>query len=625
VRIPDDKIQEIRAATDIVEYIGTFVRLKKRGKNYIGLCPFHSEKTPSFNVSPDKGMYYCFGCSRGGDVIKFVMEWEKATYVEAIEILAERAGITIVRTEESLQSASETEKLYSACSFAAKTFYRNLMKTDEGNFALKYFQSRGFSDKTITGFGLGYSLRGWDALVKQAGDEGIKPEYLEKVGLARKRDDGGHYDAFRGRAMFPIFSTTGRVIAFGARKLYDDDTLGKYINSSETPIYHKSKILYGLHQAKEAIREKDSAILVEGYADLISVFQSGIHNVVASSGTALTVEQIQLIARYTKNVIFVYDGDSAGVSAMTRGVDLILENNLDVRVAELPQGDDPDSYVRKKGADGFQEVLSKAVTFVDFKANALRREGKLDSPEGKAEAVRTLVQTIAKIKDPLRQTFFIKDVAEKYKLYESALLSELEKFTRKVPDRFLAVPRVNSNEAAGVDNAKNKGAKEATEIPVEEKELLLVAFEEPMQMIPFIFSYVHTDEFSHPQTKEVAQILVDEFDSSGKVDIHQILQSASSDALRKLIAELSFTPYQLGSRWEKVGARLSDTRTLERAEGAIKRLKKKVLERELAENQQRMKDASLNGEDTVKFLKRHQEIFTSLKEIENAKLKRPVE
>jgi len=625
VRIPDDKIQEIRGATDIVEYIGTFVRLKKRGKNYIGLCPFHSEKTPSFNVSPDKGMYYCFGCSRGGDVIKFVMEWEKATYVEAIEILAERAGITIVRTEESLQSASETEKLYSACSFAAKTFYRNLMKTDEGNFALKYFQSRGFSDKTITGFGLGYSLRGWDALVKQAGDEGIKPEYLEKVGLARKRDDGGYYDAFRGRAMFPIFSTTGRVIAFGARKLYDDDTLGKYINSSETPIYHKSKILYGLHQAKEAIREKDSAILVEGYADLISVFQSGIHNVVASSGTALTVEQIQLIARYTKNVIFVYDGDSAGVSAMTRGVDLILENNLDVRVAELPQGDDPDSYVRKKGADGFQEVLSKAVTFVDFKANALRREGKLDSPEGKAEAVRTLVQTIAKIKDPLRQTFFIKDVAEKYKLYESALLSELEKFTHKVPDRFLAAPRVNSSEAAGADNAKNKGAKEATEIPVEEKELLVVAFEEPMQMIPFIFSYVHTDEFSHPQTKEVAQILVDEFDSSGKVDIHQILQSASSDALRKLIAELSFTPYQLGSRWEKVGARLSDTRTLERAEGAIKRLKKKVLERELAENQQRMKDASLNGEDTVKFLKRHQEIFTSLKEIENAKLKRPVE
>ena len=509
MRIPDDKIQEIRAATDIVEYIGTFVKLKKRGKSYLGLCPFHSEKTPSFNVSPDKGMYYCFGCSRGGDVIKFVMEWEKATYVEAIEILAERAGIAIVRTEESIQSASETEKLYSACSFAAKMFHRNMMKTEEGSFALKYFQSRGFSDKTIVAFGLGYSLRAWDALVKQAGEEGIKPEYLEKVGLARKRDDGGYYDAFRGRAMFPISSTTGRVIAFGARKLYDDDTMGKYINSSETPIYHKSKVLYGLSQSKEAIREKDSVVLVEGYADLISVFQSGICNVVASSGTALTVEQIQLISRYTKTVTFVYDADSAGVSAMIRGVDLILENNLDVRIAELPQGDDPDSFVRKNGADGFQEILSKAVTFVDFKANTLRREGKLDSPEGKAEAVRALVQTISKIKDPLKQSFFIKDVAEKYKLYESALITELEKFTRKVPERFLAVPRVGGERAAAKDTKSATAVTAQQEIPVEEKELLLVAFEEPEEMIPFIFSYIRAEEFSHPQAKEVAEILID--------------------------------------------------------------------------------------------------------------------
>jgi len=625
VRIPDDKIQEIRAATDIVEYIGTFVKLKKRGKSYLGLCPFHSEKTPSFNVSPDKGMYYCFGCSRGGDVIKFVMEWEKATYVEAIEILAERAGIAIVRTEESIQSASETEKLYSACSFAAKMFHRNMMKTEEGSFALKYFQSRGFSDKTIVAFGLGYSLRAWDALVKQAGEEGIKPEYLEKVGLARKRDDGGYYDAFRGRAMFPISSTTGRVIAFGARKLYDDDTMGKYINSSETPIYHKSKVLYGLSQSKEAIREKDSVVLVEGYADLISVFQSGICNVVASSGTALTVEQIQLISRYTKTVTFVYDADSAGVSAMIRGVDLILENNLDVRIAELPQGDDPDSFVRKNGADGFQEILSKAVTFVDFKANTLRREGKLDSPEGKAEAVRALVQTISKIKDPLKQSFFIKDVAEKYKLYESALITELEKFTRKVPERFLAVPRVGGERAAAKDTKSATAVTAQQEIPVEEKELLLVAFEEPEEMIPFIFSYIRAEEFSHPQAKEVAEILIDEFDSKGTVDVHQLMPKASSDAVRKLISELSFTPYQLGSRWDKVGARLSETRTSERAEGAIKRMKKKVLEHELTENQLRMKDASLNGEETVQFLKRHQEIFKSLKEIDGAQLIRPPE
>ena len=624
MRIPDDKIQEIRAATDIVEYIGMFVKLKKRGKSYLGLCPFHSEKTPSFNVSPDKGMYYCFGCSRGGDVIKFVMEWEKATYVEAIEILAERAGITIVRTEESIQSASETEKLYSACTFAAKMFHRCMTKTEEGAFALKYFQARGFSDKTITGFGLGYSLRAWDALVKQAGEEGIKPEYLEKVGLARKRDDGGYYDAFRGRAMFPVFSTTGRVIAFGARKLYDDDTLGKYINSSETPIYHKGKVLYGLYQAKEAIREKDAAILVEGYADLISVFQSGIINVVASSGTALTIEQVQLIARYTKNIIFVYDGDSAGVSAMTRGVDLILENDLDVRVAELPEGEDPDSFVKENGADGFQERLSRAVTFVDFKANALRREGKLDSPEGKAEAVRALVQTIAKIKDPLKQSFFIKDVAEKYKLYESSLITELEKYTRKVPERFLAGPRIVRNSGPFTTESKEGAVDhDNREMPVEEKELLLVAFEEPLQMIPFIFSYIRADEFSHPVAKEVAQILIDEFDSKGKIDVNDLLTNASTDTVKKVISELSFTPYQLGSRWDKIGARLSETRTSERAEGAIKRMKKKVLEQELADNQRRMKDASLSGEETVQFLRRHQEIFRLLKEIENAHLTKP--
>ncbi|HTR82309.1 MAG TPA: DNA primase [Bacteroidota bacterium] len=619
MRIPDDKIEEIRNATDIVEYIGSFVKLKKRGKNYVGLCPFHSEKTPSFNVSPDKGMYYCFGCSRGGDVIKFVMEWDKASYVEAIEILAERAAITIVRTEESIQSANETEKLYSACSFAAKFFHRNLVKTEEGAFALRYFQSRGFSEQTIQEFGLGYSLRAWDGLVKESANEGIKPEYLEKVGLARKRNDGGYYDSFRGRAMFPIFSSTGRVIAFGARKLYEDDTLGKYINSSETPIYHKSKVLYGLSQAKEAVRERDAAVLVEGYADLISVFQSGTKNVVASSGTALTVEQIQLIARYTKNVVFVYDGDSAGVSAMTRGIELLLENNLDVRIAELPQGEDPDSFVKKNGGDAFKELCAKAVTFVDFRANALRREGKLDSPEGKAEAVRMLVQSISKIKDPLRQTFFIKDVAEKYKLYESGLYAELEKFMKKVPDKFLS-PAQEQSTKKSKDDAKGTEPKGPVDIPVEERELLSVVLENPQQMIPFVFSHIRSEDFSHPQTQEIAELLIDEFDDKGVVETNAVMAKAHSDEIRKLLTDFSFTRYELGNRWENVGARLSDDRIWERAGGAIKRMKKRALELELAENQRRMKEASLNGQDTLSFLQRHQQIFKSLKEIEDAEL-----
>ena len=355
MKIPQEKIDEIRAASDAVDVISKYVQLKKRGKDYLGLCPFHQEKTPSFSVSPQKQLFYCFGCHRGGDVVKFVMEYEKSSYVEALEQLAERAGITITRTEEAYEAANETEKLYNVMSYAARMFYTNLTKSNEGEFALAYFRDRGFTNQTMTTFGLGYSLRSWESLLKKAQEDGIDPEDLSKVGLIRRREDGSGYDTFRGRAMFPIFNTTGRVIAFGARKLYDDDTLGKYINSSETSIYHKSKVLYGLSQAKDAIRERDFAILVEGYADLISVFQAGTKNIVASSGTALTPEQIQLISRYTKNITLVYDADSAGANAMMRGVDLILEGGLDVHIVQLPEGDDPDSFVQKNGGIVYAE------------------------------------------------------------------------------------------------------------------------------------------------------------------------------------------------------------------------------------------------------------------------------
>ncbi|MDE3058601.1 MAG: DNA primase [Bacteroidota bacterium] len=611
MRIPEETIAEIRRATDIIEYIGMFVKLKKRGKNYIGLCPFHSEKTPSFNVSADKGMYYCFGCHRGGDVIKFVMEWEKASYVEAIEILAERAGIPVQRINEGFQPASETETLYSICSLAARFFYRSL-NSEEGKFALDYFRSRGFSDKTITTFGLGYSPRGWGALLQHAEQEGVKPETLEKVGLIRRRDDGTPYDTFRGRAMFPIFSPSGRVVAFGARKLYDDDPLGKYINSSETAIYQKSKILYGLSQAKEAIRERDSVALVEGYADLISVYQSGTRNVVASSGTALTSEQIQLISRYTKSIILVYDADAAGTAAMMRGVDLILEGGLDVRIIQLPEGEDPDSFVRKNGGGAFEELLKKAATFVDFKAAAFLREGKFESPEGRAEAVRALVQTIAVVKDPLKRSFFIKDVAEKYRLYESTLYSELEKYLSKVPDHFRS-SFVPSSVPQMEESIEAKAA--PNEIPYDERELLDVALEDPDVMVPFIFTYLQPSELTHSGASEVARLLVEEFDEKGSVDVNQLLSKASSDVVRQLIADVTFSPHQLGSRWEEVGARLNDERIWEQASGVIKRLKTKMLQKEREENQRQLKDASLKGENPLPFFERDKEILQKLKEL----------
>ncbi|MEX0601925.1 MAG: DNA primase, partial [Bacteroidota bacterium] len=269
MRIPDETIDQIRSSSDIIDIISTHVALKKRGKNYVGLCPFHQEKTPSFTVSAEKQMYHCFGCGKGGNVFTFIMEVERVTFVESARTLAEKAGITIALSQESAEEQSENEFLYNACRFAGRHFHAHLVSGGEGKFALDYFHGRGFTDDTIRAFGLGYSLQGWDTLLQAALAEGVTAEHLFKAGLVRRRDDGGHYDTFRGRAMFPIFSPAGRVIAFGARKLRDDDPIeGKYINSPETPIYSKSRVLFGLFQSKEAIRGANEALVVEGYADL---------------------------------------------------------------------------------------------------------------------------------------------------------------------------------------------------------------------------------------------------------------------------------------------------------------------------------------------------------------------
>lgn len=616
MRIPQETIDQIRSATDIVEYIGSFVRLKKRGKDYVGLCPFHSEKTPSFTVSAAKQIFYCFGCHRGGDIVKFVMEYDKAGYVEALETLAERAGIAITRTEEAYESASETEKLYSAMSFAARTFYNNLTKTPEGEFALEYFRNRGFTNQTITTFGLGYAMRGWDALIAKAEEEKISIETLEKAGLVRKREDDTYYDAFRGRVMFPIFNTTGRVIAFGARKLYDDDNLGKYINSSETPIYHKSKVLYGLSQAKETIRQRDFVVMVEGYADLISVFQAGTKNIAASSGTALTTEQVQLISRYTKNITLVYDADSAGANAMVRGVDLVLEGGLDVRIAQLPEGEDPDSFVQKHGGDAFEDLLKKAVTFIDFKAYEYQRAGKFETPEGRTEAVRGLVQSIAKIPDQLKRTFFIKEVAERYDLYESTLYGELEKLTRRVPEKFVATVRTETERV----KSPEASAAAPDELPIEEKELLSVVFEDPKEMIPFIFNDVKPEDFSHPASRIIATAILDYFGEHQLLDVNHLLTMFETEREKTIVANIAFNRYQLSERWNDIGSKFHESRLYEIALGAIKTMKKKKLEKELNENRLQMKNASLTNADTMPFLKRQQEILAKLKEVEGLKL-----
>jgi DNA primase len=616
VRIPPEKIDEIRNAADIVDIIGSVVKLKKRGKNFLGLCPFHTEKTPSFNVSQNRQMYHCFGCGVGGNVFTFIMEYEKVSFVEAVRSLAEKVGMTLPQynTEQDTAAASEQEQMYQLYRAAGLFFYSSLTETSEGKFALEYLKQRGFSGETIKAFGLGYSPGSWDALIKHAQEKGFPAEMLEKAGLARKRNDGTYYDYFRGRAMFPIFSSTGRVVGFGARKLREDDPLGKYINSPETPIYNKSRILYGLYQAKDAIRENDFVILVEGYADLISVFQAGIKNIVASSGTALTQEQIQIIGRYTKNITIIYDADSAGSKAAMRGVDLILSNDLDVRVASLPEGDDPDSFVKKHGGDAFKKLVDKSVSFIDFISEAYERQGKLSTPEGQAQAVRTIVQSIASMKDELKQNFYIKQVAEKYKLYESTLLRELEKLRGETRKREYVQQQFSSPQE---ESSGQQYESRSEHIPAEERDLIHAMLDGGNALTESIFHHISVEDFTHPRSRTIASLLKHHTDHGTRIDPSELVNEVDDPFLKQFISELIFSKYHIGSDSERGGVDTAQGDPGKIASDSLRVMRRNALSRMMKENQRVMKEAIRRGENTIPFLERNNQLVAELKQLES--------
>ena len=424
-------IDRIMEATDIVEVIGEFVQLKKRGANYVGLSPFANERTPSFTVSPAKGIFKDFSTGKGGSAVTFLMELEKFSYPEALKWLAKKYGIEVEETVDHPENKEEDqrrESLMIVTAFAAKFFHESLLDTDEGrNIGLSYFKERGFTTETIKKFELGYSPDQWEAFTGTAINQGYQQQFLEESGLSVKRDNGTLYDRYRGRVMFPIHSFTGRVIAFGGRTLKKDKNVPKYVNSPESEIYHKSNVLYGLYFAKKAIRDEDNCYLVEGYADVLSVHQAGIENVVASSGTSLTTEQIRLISRFTQNITILYDGDAAGIKASLRGLDMILEAGLNVKVVSFPDGHDPDSYVRLVGTNAFKKHIEEnKKDFILYKANLLLKDAGND-PIKKAEIIREIVESIAKIPDSIKASVFIKECSYLLQIDERSLLSELNK------------------------------------------------------------------------------------------------------------------------------------------------------------------------------------------------------
>ncbi len=429
--ISKDTIDRIMDATHIEEVIGEFVSLKKRGANHIGCCPFHNEKTPSFYVSPSKGIFKCFGCGKSGNAVGFLMDHEHYTYPEALRWLADKYHIQIEEeqlTEEQKERQTERDGLFHVSEFAQKYFADLLYNNELGrNIGLAYFHQRGLSDEIIKTFGLGYCLDEWDNFTTHARRNGYSDAVLEKTGLTIFKEDGKCYDRFRGRVMFPIFSISGRVLGFSGRILSKEKQAAKYVNSPDSDIYNKSHILYGLYQARNAIGKAEKCYLVEGNVDVVSMHQSGVCNTVASCGTSLTIEQIRLIKRYTPNVTVLYDGDSAGIKAALRAVNLLFEEGMHVRVVLFPDGEDPDSYAQKYGSTQLQDYLrDHEENFVQFKTRVLLEDVESD-PIRKAEVLKEMVRTIALVPDMLERQEYVKQTAARLRTSETILTQELAK------------------------------------------------------------------------------------------------------------------------------------------------------------------------------------------------------
>jgi DNA primase len=418
---PPELIDRIRDASDIVDVISEYVPLKKRGKNYLGLCPFHAEKDPSFTVTPQKQIFYCFGCGEGGNVIHFLMKHEKLSFPEAIELLAKKANIPLPKESWREKQSGLSGKLYYANQVANEYFVKNLYREAPGKSARQYLKKRGFDAETLKIFSLGFAPADWEGFLRFAQTKDIKPEILTQAGLTVPRTEGkGAYDRFRKRITFPIFTLSGKIVGFGGRVLDEKDE-PKYLNSPETPIYQKGRILYGLILSKEEIRQKGSAILVEGYVDLITLYQAGIKNVVASSGTAFTQDQAHLLARYAEKVYLFFDADSAGQSATFRSVDLLFSEGLDVFVVSLNPGEDPDSYVRKFGQQAVEEKINQAKSFIEFKCESLGKDFSQLSLREQETVIRDLAETAKKISDDIRRNLFIKKIAQVFKVNESLI------------------------------------------------------------------------------------------------------------------------------------------------------------------------------------------------------------
>ena len=568
--IKPETIQKIVETAHVEEVIGDFVSLKKRGVNYLGLCPFHNEKTPSFVVSPAKGIYKCFGCGKAGNAVNFIMEHEHYSYPEALRFLAKKYNIEIeeeAMTPEMQLQIDERESLFTLNTFVNNYFQENLFNTDEGKaIGLTYFKEREFLEVTIKKFQLGYALDKWDDYSRHALENGFKKEVLFKTGVSIDKGDK-MMDRFRGRVIFPIHNLTGKVIGFGGRILSKDKSTAKYVNSPQSEIYDKSKTLYGIYFARNAILKNNRCYLVEGYTDVISMHQAGIENVVASSGTSLTVDQIKLIKRFTPNITILYDGDPAGIKASFRGINLILEQGLNVKIVLFPEGDDPDSYVRAHSTTEVEEFITKQSSdFISFKARLLLEDTAGD-PAARAGLIRDMVETISYIPDQINRTVYTQECSAIMGVPEQTLVNELNKLLRnKYRKKIRATEQEVPREIAIQEEAIKEFDKLDSKYQEQEIIRLLLTYgdksfteivsedEEPVKhnIAEYVINDLLSDEiiFTDKSLFKIFDIYREAV-QNGEVPRTSFFVNHPEQEIANKTIELISTPYELSPNWEK--------------------------------------------------------------------------
>jgi DNA primase len=536
-RIPEDLIERVKDAADIVEIITEHVQLRKAGRNFVGLCPFHNEKTPSFSVNPDLQIYKCFGCGAGGNVFRFLQEVDRISFIEAVSFLAERHGIQLETQQNRSDTADTSDALYQANDLARK-YFQYLLHQEEGVKALEYFKQRGLEDETLERFGLGYAPPGWDGLLKVAGQRHFKANDLKMAGLLSHNEQrNSYYDRFRDRVTFPIANVSGRTIGFGARTL-DPEGQPKYLNSPETPIYRKSQVLYGLDHSREAIRKADTALVVEGYMDQISLFQAGIHNAVASAGTALTPEHCRLLGRYAKRIVLLFDGDAAGSAAAVRGLEALITNGLEALVVSLPDNHDPDSFIRKNGIDGLNTAIEQAQSGLDFLLRQFGRQWDLQTMSGKAQAIESVKPLLAQTRDPVRRDLLLREFSQRLGVGENALRQEVGQQMRR------HAPRA-AREAAPKPIRR--------ELPRHEREFMGFLLKHPTYIGPTA-ERLESKHFSDERAQGLAAILFGQYATASQLDLAMLLNRIEDSDLAELVSDcamLGFDEEKLSAYWEE--------------------------------------------------------------------------